>query len=171
MRSDLEQNDRSGPPGIRAGVWLFVLSLLLLCALAISLFRRDATGPSSRTAFSSNAAARRDSTATPRPSTWRPARKSPELSSQGGLEPLAALTAEQAKDFARNIANERARELYDCEPFWDGPPVRFVEGRWVWSDCRGRGPVDIEATVQFAADGSTNSVDVLMLDNRALRDF
>jgi hypothetical protein len=75
------------------------------------------------------------------------------------------MNAEEAATFASAAANQRARELYDCEPFGHARPVQWVEGRWVWSESRGQGRADLEATVEFAMDGSVQSVDVLLLDS------
>ncbi len=85
----------------------------------------------------------------------------------GCTAPPATLTKEQARTLAQELANEKAKALYDCEPFRNGPAPRFVQGRWVWRDRRGYGPADIEAMVQFGADGSNRSVEVLLLDSRA----
>ena len=75
----------------------------------------------------------------------------------------AALNAEQAATFARRLANEKAQTLYNCQPFRYGPAAQFVEGYWVWHDRRGHGNADIEATVEFAADGTKPSVDLGLL--------
>jgi hypothetical protein len=83
-------------------------------------------------------------------------------------EKSASLTAEQAKTVAMRLANDKAFRLYHCQPFRDGQPARFVAGQWVWVDQRGFGQGDIQATVELAADGSTNSVDLKLLDSRNL---
>ena len=80
----------------------------------------------------------------------------------------ASLTAEQARVIARDLANEKANALYGTRPFWDGASSRFVEGRWHWNDRRGCGGGDMEATVILAVDGSAQSVNVMLLDSRAL---
>jgi len=80
----------------------------------------------------------------------------------------AALTAEQAQSVAVQLANSKAATLYHCRPFNNSQTARFTQGRWVWSDRQGYGMGDIEASVQLAADGSTNSVDVRVLDNRTM---
>jgi hypothetical protein len=81
----------------------------------------------------------------------------------------APLTVEQAQSAAVHLANSRASSLYHCEPFSGSSNVpHFTQGRWVWSDRHGYGAGDIEATVELAADGSTNSVDLKVLDNRAI---
>ena len=81
-------------------------------------------------------------------------------------EKSASLTAEQAKTVAMRLANDKASALYHCQPFRDGQPARFVAGQWVWVDLQGFGHSDIQATVELAADGSTNSVDLKLLDSR-----
>ena len=78
----------------------------------------------------------------------------------------ASLTAEQATTVAVRLANDKAFTLYHCQPFRDGQPARFVAGQWVWVDLQGLGHGDIQATVQLAADGSTNSVDLKFLDSQ-----
>ena len=67
----------------------------------------------------------------------------------------ASLTADQAKVVAIRLANEKAAVTYHSQPFHDGQPPSFVAGHWTW---RQLGTGDIEATVELAADGSTNSV-------------
>jgi hypothetical protein len=81
-------------------------------------------------------------------------------------EKSASLTAEQAKTVAMRLANDKASTLYHCQPFRDGQPARFVAGQWVWADLQGFGHGDIQATVKLAADGSTISVDLQLLDSR-----
>ena len=78
----------------------------------------------------------------------------------------ASLTAEQAKATAIQLANDKAATLYHTQPFQDGQPARFMGGRWVWTDTRGFGHADIQATVELAADGSTNHVDLQLLYNQ-----
>jgi hypothetical protein len=79
------------------------------------------------------------------------------------------LTLAQATDLARRLANEKAQELYKCQPFSDGPSTELVDSRWVWRDRRGQGQVDFEAMVEFAKDGANPTVRVVLLDNRASR--
>jgi hypothetical protein len=67
----------------------------------------------------------------------------------------ASLTADQAKVVAKRLANEKAAAKYHSQPFHDGQPASFVAGHWTWSQLS---TGDIEATVELAADGSTNSV-------------
>jgi len=81
------------------------------------------------------------------------------------------LTAEQARLTAVHLANSKASELYHCQPFSSNQLARFSEGRWVWSDQQGYGFGDIEATVELAADGTTNRVDLKLLESRATREF
>jgi uncharacterized protein YcfL len=77
----------------------------------------------------------------------------------------ASLTADQAKEVAMRLANDKASTVYHCQPFRDGQPARVVAGHWVWTDRQGYGRGDIEATVELAMDGSTQNVDVQLLDN------
>jgi hypothetical protein len=77
-----------------------------------------------------------------------------------------SLTADQAKAVALQLANDKASIIYHCQPFRDGQPARVVAGHWVWTEQRGYGHGDIQATVELAMDGSTHSVDVQLLDNR-----
>ena len=88
----------------------------------------------------------------------------------GGCAPRkrAPLSAEQAQSVAVRLANSKASTLYRCEPFGSRQAARFSQGRWLWSDRQGYGTGDIEATVELAADGSTNRVDIRLLDNRAI---
>jgi hypothetical protein len=86
-------------------------------------------------------------------------------------EKSASLTAEQAKTLAIRLANDKALTLYNRQPFRDGQPARFVAGQWVWDDLRGFGHGDIQATVKLAADGSTISVDLKLLDSRNQKSF
>ena len=81
-------------------------------------------------------------------------------------EKSASLTAEQAKTVAMRLANDKAFTIYHCQPFRDGQPARFVAGQWVWVGLQGFGHGDLQATVQLAADGSTNSVDLRLLDSQ-----
>ena len=74
----------------------------------------------------------------------------------------ALLTADQAKEVALNLANEKAGATYHIQAFHDGQPPSFVAGHWTW---RQLGTGDIEATVELAADGSTNSVTLNQLVN------
>src|SRR5450755_3138992 len=75
----------------------------------------------------------------------------------------ASLTADQAKAVAIRLANEKAAVTYHGQPFHDGQPASFVAGRWTWRQI---GAGDIEATVELAADGSTNSVTLNQLSDR-----
>ena len=77
----------------------------------------------------------------------------------------ASLTADQAKTVAIRLANEKAAATYQSQPFHDGQPPSFVAGHWTW---RQLGTGDIEATVELAADGSTNSVTIIQLVDKAI---
>lgn len=73
----------------------------------------------------------------------------------------------QAGALAQRLANEKAQTLFNCQPFRNRSPAKFVQGHWVWHDLRGQGAGDIEATVEFALDGANPDVRVVQLDNRA----
>jgi hypothetical protein len=81
------------------------------------------------------------------------------------------LNAEQAKSVAIHLANDKTAILYHRKPFQDGQPAQFVSGRWVWVGLQGFGRDDIQATVELAADGSTNNVDLQLFDNEMPRVF
>jgi len=78
----------------------------------------------------------------------------------------ASLTAEQAKSAAMRLANDKASAFYHCQPFRDGKPAQFVAGHWVWVGRQGYGHGDFQATVELAADGSTNNVDLQLCDSQ-----
>jgi hypothetical protein len=48
------------------------------------------------------------------------------------------------------------------QPFHDGQPATFVSGRWTWRELA---PGDVEAVVELAKDGSTNSVAINFLSD------
>jgi len=75
------------------------------------------------------------------------------------------LTAAKVGVVAMRLANDKADALYHRRPFESSQPAQFAAGRWFWTDRCGAGMGDYEATVELAADGSTNSVDVKFLDN------
>ena len=83
--------------------------------------------------------------------------------------PATSLSVEQATAIALRLANEKTFTLYHCQPFQDGQPAKFFRGHWSWtSQPQGYGPCDLQAQVALAADGSTNNVDVQLLDNRRI---
>ncbi len=73
------------------------------------------------------------------------------------------LDAGQATLLARQLANERAQTLYQCQPFRNGSGARLEGGRWMWQERRGYRFGDMEARVSFALDGSARRVEVLWL--------
>jgi len=81
------------------------------------------------------------------------------------------LSVEQATALALKLANEQAKTQYHCQPFHDGPSAEFVQGRWVWSDLKAQGRLDVEGSVSFSADGSNPSVNVILLDNQPVIPF
>src|SRR3974390_3195422 len=78
----------------------------------------------------------------------------------------ASLTSDQATSLAIKLANLKADTTYHFQPFHDGHPARFIRGLWVWCDARGYGRGDVQATVELAANGSTNNVDIEFFDNQ-----
>ncbi len=78
----------------------------------------------------------------------------------------AGLTADQARSMAVQLANDKAAELYGCRPFHDNLSAHFAAGCWRWTTRQGAGYTDFQATVELAADGSTNHVEVQWLDSR-----
>jgi len=79
-------------------------------------------------------------------------------------QPRASLTADQATALAVRLANDKASTVYHRQPFHDPQPASFDGGRWVWRQLTSG---DIEATVELAPDGSTNSVVLNSLSNTA----
>ena len=82
------------------------------------------------------------------------------------LSHVEAITSQEAKRLAQQMANEKAQGLYACRPFQNGAPARLDDSQWIWSDRRPYGSGDIEATVILSTDGSPRSVDVVLLDSR-----
>ncbi|HLX95659.1 MAG TPA: hypothetical protein VKU37_07935 [Verrucomicrobiae bacterium] len=81
-------------------------------------------------------------------------------------QPGGSLTTTQASTIALQLANDKASSIYKCQPFRDGRPACFVDGHWVWMNQRGYGHGDFQVTVELADDGSTNSVDLKLLDSQ-----
>ena len=81
---------------------------------------------------------------------------------QGGkASPL--MTSNEAGSLAEHLANEKAQALYNCQPFRNSPPARFVRDHWTWHRLQAQGLGDIEATVELAADGAEPKVTVVRL--------
>jgi hypothetical protein len=77
-----------------------------------------------------------------------------------GSKRQTSLSDAQATMMARQLANKQATLLYNCQPFHDGQPANFTNGHWHWTElCSG----DYEASVELAANGSTNRVKVYWL--------
>ena len=74
-----------------------------------------------------------------------------------------ALTAVQAGALAQKLANEKAQSLYGIQPFPNRHPAEFIHGAWAWHDLQGCESGDIQATVNFEADGAIPSVSVTRL--------
>lgn len=75
------------------------------------------------------------------------------------------LTAEQARTLSAQLANDKADALYHHRPFQNTQPAHYEAGRWVWTDGHGVGLLDYEAKVELAANGSSNNVDIRVLDD------
>ncbi|HEX4264285.1 MAG TPA: hypothetical protein VH597_08090 [Verrucomicrobiae bacterium] len=75
-----------------------------------------------------------------------------------------SITSAQAAALSAQLANDKADAAYHRRPFQNNQPAQFKDGRWVWTDGHGAGALDIQATVELAANGSTNSVDVKVMD-------
>jgi len=79
-------------------------------------------------------------------------------------QPRASLSAEQATTLAIQLANAKAEATYHRRPFHDGQTATFESGHWAWRELA---TGDLEATVEIAADSSTNSVGLNLLSNIA----
>lgn len=79
-----------------------------------------------------------------------------------GIGRSERLSQAQAETIVVWYANDKALVLYGYRPFQEDKPASFTQGRWIWSDGRTftNGPMHghFQATVELAADGSTNSV-------------
>lgn len=82
---------------------------------------------------------------------------------QPGLHPT--LTSAHATALALELANDKADLEFHHRPFQDSRPAQFVSGKWVWADECGVALLDYHVSVTLAADGSTNKVEVQLLDN------
>ena len=76
-----------------------------------------------------------------------------------------ALTSEQAGSLAQELANEKAQSLYHCQPFQRAQPAQFIEGHWTWHQIQGQGKGDVEAQVEFKANGADPKVSVMRLES------
>jgi len=142
--------------GVRAGVWLFVLALLVLGTFPLWWPGRPDPAPPSQLLSSpvSEVQSPRDL-------------RSPVMhATRAAAEPDSfSLAAEEAGAVACRIANERALELYRCKPFTEDFPASREGSSWVWRQRRGQGKGDVEASVRLTGDGLPQDVDVLLLDN------
>jgi hypothetical protein len=86
-------------------------------------------------------------------------------------DPRQALPMEapEATQMARALANQQALALYQCEPFFNGPSALWTNEHWLWRARQGLGDGDMEAVVSLAPDGSTQSVQVLLLHSSSRR--
>ena|ERR1019366_1787550 len=78
------------------------------------------------------------------------------------------LTAKQAGVVAQRLANEKAQTLFHCQPFRNSPLAEFVQGHWTWHDLRGQGSGDVEATVEFEANGAKPKTSIVWLESRPI---
>jgi len=78
----------------------------------------------------------------------------------------APITAAQAETLAVRLANDKADKLFHHRPFQDDQPAHLVAGHWVWVGRQGYGRGDFQTTVELAANGSTNNVDLQCLDSQ-----
>ncbi|HEX5399935.1 MAG TPA: hypothetical protein VFY06_12900 [Verrucomicrobiae bacterium] len=83
----------------------------------------------------------------------------------------ASLDTEQATALATQLANEKAFTVYHSQPFQKGQPAHFEAGHWIWTGRRGVGRSDLQATVELAADGSTNNVTLQLFDSQVIPRF
>jgi hypothetical protein len=75
------------------------------------------------------------------------------------------LTAEQARALSVQLANDKAEAVFHRRPFENKQQPQFENGRWIWTASQGVGTLDYQATVELAANGSTNNVDVRLTDD------
>jgi hypothetical protein len=94
--------------------------------------------------------------------------KSPTSQPTAGVQPALPMEATEAAQLARSLANRQAMALYHCEPFVNGPAAVWTNEHWLWRARQGLGQGDMEATVSLAPDGSTQSVQVLLLHSSQL---
>jgi hypothetical protein len=119
-----------GPLGIRFNVWLFVSGLLLVCGLLISLPSLQESRRIADAARAPEKLAPQDGSTKAKMNSWRRANSSftSESFQPNDLGAPVSLTNEAATKLACERANQRAKELYGCEPFADVPPAQFVGG-------------------------------------------
>ena len=147
------EEEETGPLGVRSGIWLLVAAALL-SLIVLSLVR-----PKTRdSAVRMTTADRLQSV-----HAELPADAAKVVRSSVTPPPARPLNPEEAKQLAARVANQKAWELYRCEPFVNLEPAFFAQGCWTWSAVRGRGFGDLEARVEFCADGSLPSADINLL--------
>jgi hypothetical protein len=95
----------------------------------------------------------------------QPSHQSSSLAPEPARQNLS-LTPEQAMATAVQLANAKSDALYQKRPFEPGKLPQFIGGHWVWTGMGGVGQLDLEARIELAIDGSTNSVDLHLLDSR-----
>ena len=77
----------------------------------------------------------------------------------------ATLTSNKAGALAQQLANEKAQSLYHCQPFQKANPAQFIKGHWVWHQTQGQGKGDLQAKVDFKADGADPEVTLTRLES------
>lgn len=77
----------------------------------------------------------------------------------------APFSPEQAGKVSLQLANDKADAVYHRRPFQGSQPAHYEAGRWVWIDGHGVGTFDFQAKVELAANGSTNHVDIRVLED------
>jgi hypothetical protein len=80
-----------------------------------------------------------------------------------GHQQRVPISGERAKLLAIRLANDKATSIYHRSPFHDGQPANFLDGHWYWRQLTDG---DLEATVELAADGSTNKVTLTLLTTK-----
>lgn len=82
----------------------------------------------------------------------------------------SSLTPDTAGSLAQRLANEKAQAAYDFQPFRKAEPAKFIGDHWTWHQIRGRGKGDMEAKIEFRADGSDPRVSVTRLESLYLQE-
>jgi hypothetical protein len=89
----------------------------------------------------------------------------PVVACMVGCTRTATLTSDEAGSLAQQLANEKAQALYHCQPFQKAEPAQLIEGHWVWHQIQGQGKGDLEAKIQFRADGADPKVTLTQLES------
>src|SRR4051812_19478965 len=124
---------REGLLGIRTTVWVTVCGAMFLTLLLISLSHEQSLELGARISSSSNDSAP-EKLVMDRGAGIRHERRrlAPLRVRESRTNGVAFLNAEEAKALALVLANQKAKELFGCEPFRDGTSIQTVDGGWVW---------------------------------------